>query len=145
MTGSVANLAKSSAIALVVGGLPFSLALLHLGADMASPEFLRYALIASIPLSVVLIGIAMRFGNSGLFTLFGQVSWWSFIACVPLEAFTYLYSAWGLKGATLFSKEELPTLLLLLAFGSVILAVPSTLLAAVVTLVRARSARSRIS
>jgi hypothetical protein len=44
----------------------------------------------------------------------------------------------------LFSKEELPTMLLLLAFWSVILAVPSTLLAAAVALVRARSAKSRI-
>jgi len=145
MTGAVANLAKSSVIALLVGGLPFSLALLHLGADIASPEFIRYALIASIPLLVVLLGIAIRFGNSGLFTLFGQVCWWSLIACVPLEAFTYLYSAWGLKGTTLFSKEELPTMLLLLAFWSLTLAVPSTLLAAVVALVRARSATSHSS
>jgi hypothetical protein len=35
ITGSAANLAKSSAIALLVGGLPFSLALLHLGTDIA--------------------------------------------------------------------------------------------------------------
>jgi hypothetical protein len=89
MSETVANLAKSSAIALLVGGLPPSLALLHLRADIASPE------IASIPLFVVLPGIVIRFGNCGLFSLFGQVCWWSLIACVPLEAFTYLYSAWG--------------------------------------------------
>jgi hypothetical protein len=95
MSETVANLAKSSAIALLVGGLPPSLALLHLRADIASPEIIRYALIASIPLFVVLPGIVIRFGNCGLFSLFGQVCWWSLIACVPLEAFTYLYSAWG--------------------------------------------------
>jgi hypothetical protein len=139
MAGSVANLSKSSAIALLGGGLPFSLALLHLGVDMASPELLRYALIASTPLSVVLIVIAVRFGDSRLLTLFGQVCLWSLIACVPLEAFTYLGSAWGLKGATLFSKQELPTLLLLLAFWSFIVAVPSTLVA---MFIRARSATS---
>ena len=142
MAGSIANLAKSSSIALLGGGLPFSLALLHLGADMASPELLRYALIASIPLSVVLIVIAAKFGDSRLLTLFGQVFLWSFIGCVPLEAFTYLCSAWGLKGATLFSKEELPTLLMLLAFWSLILAVPSTFVA---NFVRTRSAASRTS
>jgi hypothetical protein len=145
MTGSVANLAKSSAVALLAGGLPFSFALLHLGADMASPELLRYALIASIPFPVILIGIALKFGNSRFYILFGQVCWWSIIACVPLEAVTYLCSAWSLKEATLFSKDELPTLLLLLALWSVILAVPSTLLAALVTLIRARSSTSRTS
>jgi hypothetical protein len=97
---------------------------------MASPEFLRYALIASIPLSVLLIGIAMKFGSPRLLTLFGESCWWSLIACIPLEAFTYLHSAWGLKGTTLFSREELPTLLLMLAVWSLFLAVPSTLLAA---------------
>jgi hypothetical protein len=118
---------------------------MRLGEDMASPELLRNALIASLPLSVVLIVIAVRFGNSRLFTLFGQVCWWSILACVPLEVFTYVGSTWGLKGATLFSKEELPMLLLLLALWSIILAVPSTLLAALVTLIRARSATARTS
>ena len=42
------------------------------------------------------------------------------LPCVPLEAFTYLFSAWGLKGARLFSKDELPTPLVLLASWSVI-------------------------
>jgi hypothetical protein len=142
MAGSVANLAKSSAIALLVGGLPFSLALLHLGVDMTSPEFLRYVLIASIPLSVVLIGIALRFGSSRLFTLFGEVCWWGLIACVPLEAVTYLYCVWGLKGTTMFSWEELPTLLLMLAIWSFVLVVPSTLIAFAVRGILAESRTS---
>jgi hypothetical protein len=142
VAGSVANLAKSSAIAALAGGLPFSLALLHLGADMASPELLRYALIASIPLSVVLIVVGVRFGSSRLLTLFGQTCLWSLIAWVPLEALTYLYSAWGLKGMTLFSREELPTLLLLLAIWSIFLAVPSTLLAFAVRAILAKSPTS---
>ncbi len=78
-----------------------------------------------------------------LFTLFGQVCWWSLIACVPLEAITYLCCAWGLKGAALFSMKELPTMLLLLVFWSVVLAIPSALIAALVALVRARSATLR--
>ena len=142
MAGSVDNLAKSSAIALLVGGFPFSLALLHLGTDMESPELLRYASIASVPLSFVLIVNAMKFGSSRLFNLFGQVCWWSIITCVPLETLTYLYSAWGLKGTKLFSWQELPTLILMLAIWSIFLAVPSTLLAAAV---RGISAESRLS
>ncbi|WP_260736181.1 hypothetical protein [Tunturiibacter lichenicola] len=97
---------------------------------MASPELLRYSLIASAPLVVVLTGVAVRFGSRQGMARYAEVCWWSSIMCVPVEAITYLFCAWPLKGERLFSRDELPTLVALLAVWALVLAIPSSILAA---------------
>jgi ThiF family len=82
---------------------------------MASPELLRYALIATAPFVAILTGVALRFGSHRGMLRLAEVSWWSLLMCVPLEALTYLYSAWELKGEHLFSLDELPTLVVMLS------------------------------
>jgi hypothetical protein len=131
MSTAARNRWNASLIVIAVGGIPFSFCLSRLGTDMASPELLRYALIATAPFVAILAGVALRFGSHRGMLRLAEVSWWSLLMCVPLEALTYLYSAWALKGRHLFLLDELPTLVVLLSAWAIALAIPSSLLTAV--------------
>ena len=137
MSTAVRNRWIAPLIVVACGGIPFSLCLLRLGIDMASPELLRYVLIASAPFVAILTSNALKFGNRKEMLRSIEILKWSFLMCVPLEALTYLYVAWGLKGADLFSPHELPTLVVMLSAWALILAVSSSILAAFIPALRA--------
>ena len=119
-------------------GAVFSATLMRLGTDMESPETLRYILIGTVPMAIVLtlalVQLGRRSGRQVLIGAFGL----SVVMCVPLESFAYVVSGWNLRGSEVFGRD-LPTLLLLLiAWGTVI----SLLAFLAVFLFRVRSANN---
>ena len=108
----------------VVGAaLLFSLMLMRLGIDMESPEILRYILIATVPLSLV-VALALLSSRQRSWAGLGAAAMLlSAITCVPLESLAYVVSLWSLRNTTVFHPSNLPTLLGILFGWSVVVAV----------------------
>lgn len=71
-----------------MSGLVFSLILLRLGMDVESPQLLKYILVGTIPLSLVVAFAVLssyRHLCTGVFLL---AIFLSAIACVPMESLT---------------------------------------------------------
>lgn len=102
-------------------GFVFSPMLMRLGIDIESPEILRYILIGTIPLTVVLLLILLRLRLQSTRHMFLAGFVLSGIMCVPLESLAYVSSNWGLRSIEVFRWGHLPMLLLLLlAWATVI-------------------------
>ena len=102
---------KSALAGLLLGGLPFSLLLLRLGIDIESPQLLRYGLIATPYMVLLLVGILLVW--KPVRPLIGALEL-STLIWVPLEACVYLMSSWGLRGWKVLEPSNLPFLLLML-------------------------------
>ena len=118
----------SALFSVTISGLIFSVILLRLGSAIESPEVLRYILIGTLPLSLVVAFALLCFYRHlcigvGLLAMF-----LSMIACVPMESIAYVLSAWGLRGVEVFNRSNLPTLMGILFGWSVVVAILSTLL-----------------
>lgn len=114
--------------ALLLGGIPFSLFLMRLGIDIESPELIRYVLLGSPALSLLLIAIAFRWRPLSQKKEIFYFLWWSGAMWVPAEAIEYIYVSWQLRGWSVFSAYNLPFLLLLLVIWSAALGLASALL-----------------
>lgn len=105
-----------------ISGLVFSLTLLRLGIALESPELLKYILIATIPLSLIVAFAVLSFYRhicTGVVLLAAVLS---AIACVPMESVTYIFSEWGFLGPAIFERVHLPTLIGILFGWSVVVA-----------------------
>jgi len=90
------------------GGLVFSWALMRLGSDMESPELLRYILIATLPLTLLLMLALIQFRVRSIRrTLFAGFVL-SAIMCIPMESFAFVISEWSLRGSEVFERNHLP-------------------------------------
>jgi hypothetical protein len=118
----------SLVVALLLGGVPFSLFLMRLGIDIESPELIRYVLLGSPALSLLLIAIAFRWRPLSEKKEILYLLWWSIAMWVPAEAIGYICVSWPLRGWSVFSAYNLPFLLLLLVIWSTVLAFASALL-----------------
>jgi len=118
----------SLVVALLVGGIPFSLFLMRLGIDIESPELIRYVLLGSPALGLLLIAIAFRWRPLSQKKEIFYLLWWSVAMWVPAEAIEYIYVSWQLRGWSIFSAYNLPLLLLLLAIWSIALGLVTALL-----------------
>ena len=118
----------SLVVALLLGGVPFSLFLMRLGIDIESPELIRYVLLGSPVLSLLLVAIAFRWRPLSQKKEIIYILWWSVAMCVPAEAIEYICVSWQLRGWSVFSIYNLPFLLLLLATWSMALGLASAML-----------------
>lgn len=117
----------SAYFSVIMSGLVFSLILLRLGIALESPELLKYMLVGTIPLSLVVAFAVLSFYRhlcTGLFLLAIVLS---AIACMPMESLTYIFSEWGLHGSAIFERVHLPTLIGILFGWSVVVATFATL------------------
>lgn len=118
-----------SAFCLVtMSGLAFSAILLRLGTAMESPEVLRYMLIGTLPMSIVVAFALLCFYRHlcvgvGLLAMF-----LSMLACIPMESIAYVHSAWPLHSVEVFNGSHLPALVGVLLGWSVVIAILATLL-----------------
>jgi len=111
----------------MMSGLVFSLILLRLGIALESPELLKYMLVGTIRLSLVVAFAVLSFYRhlcTGVFLLAIVLS---AIACMPMESLTYMFSVWGLRGSAIFERVHLPTLIGILFGWSVVVATLATL------------------
>lgn len=110
-----------------MSGLVFSLILLRLGTAFESPELLKYMLVGTIPLALVVAFAVLSFYRhlcTGVFLLAIVLS---AIACMPMESLTYMFSEWGLRGSAIFERVHLPALIGILFGWSVVVATLATL------------------
>jgi hypothetical protein len=109
------------------GGLVFSWALMRLGSDMESPELLRYILIATLPLTLLLMLALIQFRVRSIRrTLFAGFVL-SAIMCIPMESFAFVISEWSLRGSEVFERNHLPLLLLLLVVWEAVIGILASL------------------
>ena len=97
---------------------------------------MRYVLIASPELFLLLSAIGMSYGETGLGSLFGKVTRWSFLMWVPLESLAYIHGCWAIVRWDAFSSNRLPFLILLLSIWSVIAALLAALVVLLIRLIR---------
>ena len=112
-------------VALFAGGIPFSLFLGRLGSDIESPEFLRYLVLGSPWLFILLLLLIFRWRALPGIEATIYAIWSSVVMCLPAEGATYVWKAWGLWGWGVFLPYNLPFLLLILTIWSMVLALPS--------------------
>ncbi len=110
-----------------MSGLFFSLILLRLGIDVESPQLLKYMLVGTIPLSLVIAFAVLSFYRHLCTGVFLLAMFLSAIACIPMESLTYMFSEWGLHGSSIFERVHLPTLIGILFGWSVVVAALATL------------------
>lgn len=112
-------------LAVLAGGGPFSIALIRIGIDMESPELIRYVLISSPLLCILMVAIAVCWASIPAERVVMQSVWCSLAMWVPLEALTYVVVSWELRRWNVFSLNNLPFLLLLLVCCSLVFALIS--------------------
>jgi len=110
-----------------MSGLVFSLILLRLGMDVESPQLIKYILVGTIPLSLVVAFADLFFYRHLCTGVFLLAIFLSAIACMPMESLTYMFSEWGLRSSAIFERVHLPTLIGILFGWSVVVAMLSTL------------------
>jgi hypothetical protein len=118
----------SAFCSVTISGLIFSVILLKLGTAIESPEVLRYILIGTLPLSVVVGFALLRFYRQLCVGVGFLAVFLSMIACMPMESIAYVLSAWEMRGLEIFNRSHLPTLIVLLFGWSVVIALLATLL-----------------
>jgi len=101
---------------------------MRLGIDIESPELIRYVLLGSPELGLLLIAIAFSRRPLSQKKEICYLLWWSVAMWVPAEAIEYIYVSWQLRGWSVFSAYNLPSLLLLLAIWSIALGLVTALL-----------------
>jgi hypothetical protein len=112
-------------VSLLAGGIPFSLFLGRLGSDIGSPEFLRYLVLGSPWLFLLLILTIFRWRTLPWVEATIYAIWSGVVMCVPAEGATYVWKAWEFWGWGVFLPYNLPFLLLILTIWSMVLALPS--------------------
>jgi hypothetical protein len=113
--GPTISFRTAAFLCVMLGGLPFSIFLFRLGEDMVSPEFLRYTLIATAPMEVLLSAVLFgRRQRSKSRVVFESVCL-SMLQWVPLELTAFVASNWRLRGNDVFASYNLPPLLIFLS------------------------------
>jgi hypothetical protein len=119
--GQFISFTTAALLCVTLGGLPFSIALFRLGEDMVSAEFLRYNLIATAPLALLLLAVLFyRRRRLKLRAVLLESISLSVLQWVPLESIAFVTSNWRLRGNEVFAPGNLsPLLILLLAWATV--------------------------
>jgi hypothetical protein len=113
--GQIISFKTAALLCLVLGALPFSVFLFRLGEDMVSPEFLRYTLIATAPLALLLTAVLFfRRRRLKLRVVLFESICLSALQWIPLELIAFVTSNWRLRGNEVFALYNFSPLLILL-------------------------------